>query len=102
MGEVVEQGAGAASSVRPRSTHPPAGPFRCGRAEDAAPAPCSTRLSIVQEGSRLVAVAFHGFGGGEAEVLADGVQVRMHFEGAAEQRGGLAELAEGDVAQPLA
>jgi hypothetical protein len=49
-----------------------------------------------------VAVAFHGLAEGEAEVAAGGVEVGMDRERAAEERGGLAVLAEGHVAEPLA
>jgi hypothetical protein len=49
-----------------------------------------------------VAVATHGFCHSDAEVLSDGGEVRVYLEGAAERRGSLSGLAEGEVTEPLA
>ena len=47
-------------------------------------------------------VASHGLAEGEAEVAAGGVEMGMDRERAAEERGGLAVLTEGHVAESLA
>src|SRR4029077_10138080 len=49
-----------------------------------------------------VTIALDGLGQGQDQVSPRGLEMRMHLEGAAEQAGRLAILAEGEVAESLA